>query len=570
MVWDGSKLNISGDSISLRTGGDVDYTSDSRYPTSVKSSAITLTSDSDYFLFDTRFQDIAFPEFLVTYNLGPLTSGTQSSLSAANGGIMDQIKVEVFYSDASSGSPSTWVSFASKTVGKIYTWNQSNSAIYFNFRVKQVDLGGGNYRADLDTRSGILDDYPLSAAPFSSYFGGTSVPVGLVDEDYNINIPVYRNTFVFPKGKYFIKTVITVTDGSTSPYPSTGSPTATNRIVSIANANNYTHPDYGQSSYYQGNPKTTFVDPDDKGMTLLNGNSVYLMTREGDSGDEGWQNAMFFGGRGTSNANAAYGNLHGLYFYNDRDDIGSGSGIVGSLGSVNHAITVPYLGDSLNITATGNGIKFNGGYGSTGATIDTNGNISTDGKIITNDLDITAPASSDAVLKFIEDGSSYPSWKIRADVGSDSVMYFNQYNGSNTATGTIAFTSTGGIIATGAGSYGNGFANGGVSISSDGNYQGAGNINITGTVTQGSDARLKTDVETIDGSKVFDMRGVSFTKAGKKGAGVIAQELQEIAPELVHENEDGVLSVAYGDIVGYLIEAIKTLKQEIESIKADD
>ncbi len=475
MVWDGSKLNISGDSISLRTGGDVDYTSDSRYPTSVKSSAITLTSDSDYFLFDTRFQDIAFPEFLVTYNLGPLTSGTQSGLTAANEGIMDQIKVEVFYSDASSGSPSTWVSFASKTVGKIYTWNESNSAIYFNFRVKQVDLGGGNYRADLDTRSGILDDYPLSAAPFSSYFGGTSVPVGLVDEDYNINIPVYRNTFVLPKGKYFIKTVITVTDGSTSPYPSTGSPTATNRIVSIANANNYTHPDYGQSSYYQGNPKTTFVDPDDKGMTLLNGNSVYLMTREGDSGDEGWQNAMFFGGRGTSNANAAYGNLHGLYFYNDRDDIGNGNGIVGSLGSVNHAITVPYLGDSLNITATGNGIKFNGGYGSTGATIDTNGNY---------------------------------------------------------------------------------FAN--------------GNITISGTVSQGSDARLKTDVETIDGSKVFDMRGVSFTKAGKKGAGVIAQELQEIAPELVHEDQDGVLSVAYGDIVGYLIEAIKTLKQEIESIKADD
>ena len=475
LTWDGEKLNVDANVVSFTTGGDVDYTSDSRYPTSVKSSAITLTSDSDYFLFDTRFQDIAFPEFLVTYNLGPLTSGTQSSLSAANGGIMDQIKVEVFYSDASSGSPSTWVSFASKTVGKIYTWNESNSAIYFNFRVKQVDLGGGNYRADLDTRSGILDDYPLSAAPFSSYFGGTSVPVGLVDEDYNINIPVYRNTFVFPKGKYFIKTVITVTDGSTSPYPSTGSPTATNRIVSIANANNYTHPDYGQSSYYQGNPKTTFVDPDDKGMTLLNGNSVYLMTREGDSGDEGWQNAMFFGGRGTSNANAAYGNLHGLYFYNDRDDIGSGSGIVGSLGSVNHAITVPYLGDSLNITATGNGIKFNGGYGSTGATIDTNGNY---------------------------------------------------------------------------------FAN--------------GNITISGTVSQGSDARLKTDVETIDGSKVFDMRGVSFIKAGKKGAGVIAQELQEIAPELVHANEDGVLSVAYGDIVGYLIEAIKTLKQEIESIKADD
>ena len=110
----------------------------------------------------------------------------------------------------------------------------------------------------------------------------------------------------------------------------------------------------------------------------------------------------------------------------------------------------------------------------------------------------------------------------------------------------------------------------GATIDTNGNYFADGNITISGTVSQGSDARLKTDVETIDGSKVFDMRGVSFIKAGKKGAGVIAQELQEIAPELVHANEDGVLSVAYGDIVGYLIEAIKTLKQEIESIKADD
>ena len=48
------------------------------------------------------------------------------------------------------------------------------------------------------------------------------------------------------------------------------------------------------------------------------------------------------------------------------------------------------------------------------------------------------------------------------------------------------------------------------------------------------DARLKENVETLDGSKVYEMRGVSFTKDGREGSGVIAQELKEVAPELVH------------------------------------
>ena len=95
-----------------------------------------------------------------------------------------------------------------------------------------------------------------------------------------------------------------------------------------------------------------------------------------------------------------------------------------------------------------------------------------------------------------------------------------------------------------------------------------GNCTATGNVTAYSDARLKEDVKTLDGSKVYDMRGVSFTKDGCDGSGVIAQELQKVAPELV--NEDGeYLSVAYGNLVGYLIEAVKDLKAEIEELKSD-
>ena len=94
----------------------------------------------------------------------------------------------------------------------------------------------------------------------------------------------------------------------------------------------------------------------------------------------------------------------------------------------------------------------------------------------------------------------------------------------------------------------------------------SGNLTATGNVTAYSDERLKSDVETLDGSKVYDMRGVSFTKDGEAGSGVIAQELQKVAPELVHEGEE-YLSVAYGNLVGYLIEAVKDLKAEVEELK---
>jgi len=46
-----------------------------------------------------------------------------------------------------------------------------------------------------------------------------------------------------------------------------------------------------------------------------------------------------------------------------------------------------------------------------------------------------------------------------------------------------------------------------------------------------------------------------------------SQELEMIAPELIHESEDGTKGVAYGNTVGYLIEAIKLLKAEIEELK---
>ena len=103
-------------------------------------------------------------------------------------------------------------------------------------------------------------------------------------------------------------------------------------------------------------------------------------------------------------------------------------------------------------------------------------------------------------------------------------------------------------------------------ISGTGNATFGGSVTATADVIAYSDERLKTNIETLDGSKVYEMRGVSFTKDNKQGSGVIAQELEKVAPELVN-NESEYKAVAYGNITGYLIEAIKDLKAEIEELK---
>jgi len=95
-----------------------------------------------------------------------------------------------------------------------------------------------------------------------------------------------------------------------------------------------------------------------------------------------------------------------------------------------------------------------------------------------------------------------------------------------------------------------------------------GNFTASGEVTAYSDQRLKDKIKTLDGNKAFDMRGVSFVKDGKEGSGVIAQELEQIAPELVN-NSGEYKSVAYGNVVGYLIEAVKLLKKEIDELKGN-
>lgn len=98
-----------------------------------------------------------------------------------------------------------------------------------------------------------------------------------------------------------------------------------------------------------------------------------------------------------------------------------------------------------------------------------------------------------------------------------------------------------------------------------------GDFTAAGNVTAYSDARLKQNVKTIENAidLVNQMRGVYYDRidTGEAGVGVIAQEMREIVPEVVAEN-DGTLAVAYGNLVGVLIEAVKELSNKVAALEA--
>lgn len=96
-------------------------------------------------------------------------------------------------------------------------------------------------------------------------------------------------------------------------------------------------------------------------------------------------------------------------------------------------------------------------------------------------------------------------------------------------------------------------------------------ISVTGDVDSSSDINLKDNVETIENAydKVSNLRGVNFNwkDSGKYSMGVIAQEVEEIIPEVVSTNEEGSKSVNYQAMVGVLIEAVKTLQAKVEDLE---
>jgi hypothetical protein len=102
------------------------------------------------------------------------------------------------------------------------------------------------------------------------------------------------------------------------------------------------------------------------------------------------------------------------------------------------------------------------------------------------------------------------------------------------------------------------------------------NISIlaSGDIVGFSDRRFKDDLRIIPGAldKLTLLNGYTYVRndiedVSSRFAGVVAQEVEQVLPEVVYTDDRGYKSVAYPNMVALTIEAIKEIRVELETIK---
>ena len=110
-----------------------------------------------------------------------------------------------------------------------------------------------------------------------------------------------------------------------------------------------------------------------------------------------------------------------------------------------------------------------------------------------------------------------------------------------------------------------------MTIAANGNTTFSQDITVSGDVTISSDARLKSNIVSLGStlSKLLLIDGKSYimNKSGKEKIGILAQEVQEVFPELVSKDANEMLSVNYQGLVPVLINAIKEQEDKISRLE---
>jgi hypothetical protein len=98
-----------------------------------------------------------------------------------------------------------------------------------------------------------------------------------------------------------------------------------------------------------------------------------------------------------------------------------------------------------------------------------------------------------------------------------------------------------------------------------------GDIYASGNVTAYSDVRNKKNLKTIEDpvSKIEKINGYTYEKDGIAYTGLVAQELLEVLPEAVSGSEELGYGIAYGNMAGIFVEAIKELNSKIKTLEKE-
>jgi hypothetical protein len=216
----------------------------------------------------------------------------------------------------------------------------------------------------------------------------------------------------------------------------------------------------------------------------------------------------------------------------------SGEGATPTIGLTNNAITIAGTSTSLGGTITAEQIR------------------TAIGTVVTGSSQISLGSASGNIALATQTTGDY----VASLVAGTGVTLSN--NSGENATPTIAI---GQSVATNA-------------TPTFGNLTINGSINATGDITAyyTSDKRHKNNIQPITDAllKVSKLNGVTWewnddvhevTKSTPK-TGLIAQEVQEVLPEVIKEREDGFLALDYSKMMGLMVEAIKEQQTQIHNL----
>ena len=151
-----------------------------------------------------------------------------------------------------------------------------------------------------------------------------------------------------------------------------------------------------------------------------------------------------------------------------------------------------------------------------------------------------------------------------SDYASTVIGQYNSSGSSATSASSFSTSAPAFVIGNGADSSNKSDAfkvmfNGDTTVSND--------LTVSGDVVISSDARLKSNIVSLGAtlSKLLLIDGKSYEKDGKQRIGVLAQEIQEVFPELVSEDDNEMLAVNYQGLVPVLINALKEQDKIIKS-----
>ena len=158
---------------------------------------------------------------------------------------------------------------------------------------------------------------------------------------------------------------------------------------------------------------------------------------------------------------------------------------------------------------------------------------------------------------------------IASDYASTVIGQYNSSGSSATSATSFSTSAPAFVIGNGTNSSNKSDAfkvlfNGDATVSND--------LTVIGDVVVSSDARLKSNIVSLGStlSRLLLIDGKSYEMKGKQKIGVLAQEIKEVFPELVSEDDNEMLAVNYQGLVPVLINALKEQQSEIEILKQQE